>query len=487
MKNLITYLKALWSSMGNLQSKDVRHDCRLTVGSPSGFNSKLMLKLVSVLVLILTVGVGNTWGATATLTQAEIQAATAQASYPSSEVSVSSASGTWHGKMIINTSTGFVQIRKNNANNYCGSPTFPGGVTQVVITTCNSTSASRIFYLKANTNTAQPTSGDYGSGSTGSSVNGTATITVTGAPTSFYIYANGAAYISSITVTYTAAATAHTVRFYTASGTYTDLTEASAGAGVTPPTMSTPCDGWAFQGWSKSQSTSSTSTTVLSTETLTDGKYYPSSDVTLYPVYTKTGGGGTTWTKMTTSPVAGDIVILVCEGSTVEGKDKTQSKYITTQTYTGTPAGLLPFTVETGSPSGLSFKNGSDYLQYNGSNNELNQSTTKNNKSSWTVSVAANGTATITNVASTSRVIKYNSGSPRFACYTSGQQSIQLYKQTASSTTYYYSYPTCCTPLGSINGSFSFTSVGTTGATANWGWTGATTGISKNILKVYKE
>ena len=46
---------------------------------------------------------------------------------------------------------------------------------------------------------------------------------------------------------------------------------------------------------------------------------------------------------------------------------------------------------------------------------------------------------------------------------------------------------TCCTPLASINGSFSFTSVGTTGATANWGWTGATTGISKNILKVYKE
>lgn len=46
---------------------------------------------------------------------------------------------------------------------------------------------------------------------------------------------------------------------------------------------------------------------------------------------------------------------------------------------------------------------------------------------------------------------------------------------------------TCCTQLAQINGSFSFTSVGTTGATANWGWTGATTGISKNILKVYKE
>ncbi len=63
MKNLITYLTTLWGSMGNLQSSDVSHDCRLTVGSPSGFNSKRMLKLVSVLAILLTVGVGNVWGA----------------------------------------------------------------------------------------------------------------------------------------------------------------------------------------------------------------------------------------------------------------------------------------------------------------------------------------------------------------------------------------------------------------------------------------
>ncbi len=63
MKNLITYLKTLWSRVADSQRNDRRHDCRLTVGSPSGFNSKLMLKLVSVLVLILTVGSGNVWGA----------------------------------------------------------------------------------------------------------------------------------------------------------------------------------------------------------------------------------------------------------------------------------------------------------------------------------------------------------------------------------------------------------------------------------------
>ena len=133
------------------------------------------------------------------LTQAEIKSATAQGSY--ANCSVTSTSGTWAGKMIINKTTGYVQINKNKNNYYLGSPTFSGGVTKVVITTCNSTASGRMFYLCANTNTAQPNSGIYGSGSTSSS-NGTATITVTGSPTSFYIYSNGAAYISSVTVTY---------------------------------------------------------------------------------------------------------------------------------------------------------------------------------------------------------------------------------------------------------------------------------------------
>ena len=234
------------------------------------------------------------------------------------------------------------------------------------------------------------------------------------------------------------------------------LTEASVGAGVT--LLSRPgCTGYTFAGWTASWTENQEEWTTTAPIIIKAGAYSPSADISLYPVYTKSEGSGTTWTKMTAAPKANDVVLLVSEGSTVEGKDKTQSKYITTQSYTSVPAGLLPFTVENGYSSGtLSFKNGSDYLQYNGSNNELNLSTTKDNKSSWTVSVnETTGVATITNKASTSRVIKYNTGSPRFACYTSGQQVIQLYKQTSASTTSYISVPTCCTPLGSINGSVS--------------------------------
>ena len=61
MKNF-NLLSKMCSPLVGSQSSEVGFDYRLTVGSPSGFNSKWMLKLVSVLVLILTVGVGNAWG-----------------------------------------------------------------------------------------------------------------------------------------------------------------------------------------------------------------------------------------------------------------------------------------------------------------------------------------------------------------------------------------------------------------------------------------
>ena len=100
MKNLINYLKALWSWGANSQSSDVSHDCRLTRGvlcflgklarriysfgcsqdilgapqslhsSPSGMTAKLQvnsfMRFAVVLTLIFTIGVGNMWGDTDT-------------------------------------------------------------------------------------------------------------------------------------------------------------------------------------------------------------------------------------------------------------------------------------------------------------------------------------------------------------------------------------------------------------------------------------
>lgn len=97
MKNVITYLKTLWSWGANSQSSDVSHDCRLTRGvlcflgklarriysfgcsqdilgapqslhsSPSGMTAKLQvnsfMRFAVVLTLIFSIGSGNMWGA----------------------------------------------------------------------------------------------------------------------------------------------------------------------------------------------------------------------------------------------------------------------------------------------------------------------------------------------------------------------------------------------------------------------------------------
>ena len=72
MKRLVTYLTKLFSPLWGLQRSDVSKTLALTVGSPSGFSSDLLLKpfirLAAVFALLLTVGVGNAWGASYTIT-----------------------------------------------------------------------------------------------------------------------------------------------------------------------------------------------------------------------------------------------------------------------------------------------------------------------------------------------------------------------------------------------------------------------------------
>ncbi len=47
----------------------------------------------------------------------------------------------------------------------------------------------------------------------------------------------------------------------------------------------------------------------------------------------------------------------------------------------------------------------------------------------WTIAVDAEGIATIASVATPERMIKYNSSAPRFACYTSAQTAVALFKK----------------------------------------------------------
>lgn len=151
---------------------------------------------------------------------------------------------------------------------------------------------------------------------------------------------------------------------------------------------------------------------------------------------------GATYEKAT-SIAAGDVVLLVYETGKYElnGISTTNTKYGLGASYTTTPAGVYELTVEAGSSAGtFAFKNGSNYLTWT-SGNSLNKATSKSNNTSWTVSFSG-GNATIANAADDSRTIRWNnnSGQYRFACYTSGQQAVQLYKKSTGGSS------TCATP-----------------------------------------
>lgn len=70
---------------------------------------------------------------------------------------------------------------------------------------------------------------------------------------------------------------------------------------------------------------------------------------------------------------------------------------------------------------------GKVYLALNSSGNKLHTATAANSANSlWSISFSGTS-ATIKNNAFDNRIIQYNSSAPRFACYTGGQQAVQLY------------------------------------------------------------
>lgn len=77
--------------------------------------------------------------------------------------------------------------------------------------------------------------------------------------------------------------------------------------------------------------------------------------------------------------------------------------------------------------------NGSGFLGWTGQNNLIAAATASNDNYEWQIS-CSNGTVTIVNAHDAERKLQYNSNNPRFACYTSTQTSISLYKLEETST-----------------------------------------------------
>lgn len=214
MKHLNFLSNLLSLSLGS-PCTDVSLDRRLTVGSPSGRYCSGLMRLVSVLVLILTVGVGDAWGTNwsytfdATPTWSPNSGTTRSMTVNSAtwSVSTSNASGSptiWGAKNNSNGSGG-IQFG-NSGSNYYGTTTLSTNyfssysVSAVTVNLLiNGSKTTTITVTQGATTIGSPS---YGTGATWHDFTANTTAGTSGTLT-LTITTTQAIYIHSISVTYT--------------------------------------------------------------------------------------------------------------------------------------------------------------------------------------------------------------------------------------------------------------------------------------------
>ena len=473
-----------------------------TVGSPSVHRRGIMLKLLSVLVLILTIGVGNVWGVafapsnfsgqgtsgTGSAISATVDGVTFACDKGYGTTQIRCYSG---GKITISSSSTITAISFTFSGSYTGgletsytnlsTTSWTKTLTsQARITACTVTVAATYSVVW----TIDPSG--YG---TLSKTTGTTTTVTPGSAYTYgspaYTVTSGGATVSQSTNTFTATPTANcTIRInmvekpkytVTLKDDETGLTQTSYGASVTLPSR-TGCDGYTFAGWTKTWTSAQTEWTTTAPTIIPAGSYTPQADENLYPVYTKTEGGGTTYQfqKVTAlSQIKAGGTFIITNGSyylpngaaTNAGPAVASMVTVTNGVVTGTVTDAMKWTFSAADANNRvtikSVANSNNYLYSTSDNNGLRVSTTSD---SWTFeeytvsSVLGFAMKSTSNsrycaVYSTSNWRSYTTKNHNNYSQNSGR--LDLYKYTAvnNSTTSYISVPNCCSPLGSINGS----------------------------------
>ncbi len=140
--------------------------------------------------------------------------------------------------------------------------------------------------------------------------------------------------------------------------------------------------------------------------------------------------------------------IIVCESkNTAMAEQGTDIRnYVTLTTTNGAVTTEVnkngkPYEFTLGVPSAGKYTfydtTGKVYLAHTKNENKLHTATSATaTGAQWTITFSGDseGNAVITNTRNTGYTIQYNSNSPRFACYTSSQNPVQLYKRQPVST-----------------------------------------------------
>ena len=417
-----------------------------------------MKKLLTFLTL-LTLSIGVGWAATETNELTISKTGATGSTY--TDWTYSFENGVSYSGNSANKNDVAIQLRSNNNNSGIVSTTSIGTIKKVVVSWYSETSSGRTLDIYGKNSAYSSPSDLYGSTSTqgtklGSIVKGTSTeLTVDGS----YAYIglrsnNGAMYITSITITWevggTTVETVATPTFDPAEGTFTEAQNVTISCATSGATIYYTTDGSA-----PTTSSSTYSSAIPVSETTTIKAMGVKSDMNNSDVATATytinipqpsSEARFERINSTSQLEAGKRYILVYETtpagmgaisttSTKYGISETGSSNLTVTNGVATlPSGsaVKPLTLGGNATDGWTFDLDGALLNHTGTKNTL---TTGTSNTTWTIAFSGNN-ATITNKTNTTRVIKYNStsGQERFACYESGQQAIQLYKEVESTT-----------------------------------------------------
>lgn len=236
------------------------------------------------------------------------------------------------------------------------------------------------------------------------------------------------------------------------------------------------CAGYTFVGWASDEQSGATTTCP----TLVSASTPITADATFHAVWKKTDGSGDGLYHLVTDAanltVGSSIIIAASDYdyaiSTTQNSNNRGQSAITkddaTKTLSAVSAGVQILTLEAGTTTGTyAFYTGSGYLYAaSSSSNYLKTETTLSANSSWAITITSAGIATCTAQGTNTRnLLKYNSSSSIFSCYSSGQNAIAIY-QLSAGTAYYTTSPKCC-PVNLQNPVVS-TSVADGSVTLNW-------------------
>ena len=317
------------------------------------------------------------------------------------------------------------------------TPSGNTGVSYTITATVNDSSMGSVSVSGTNV-TATPNTGYMVAGY--ELVSGTAEVTREG--NTFIVRAS-----SDCTIKIIFAARTQAKVTYMDDGKTTSSTTVYTGDSITLPAYGgTAPKGYSFLGWVDKSVSHETNQPTYYTA---GSSYTVTGDVSLHALfsYTKeTESGGTgIWTLVTNVNMlaAGKQIVFAANGfgkiagGMMSGKSVLEAIDVTfsadKKTIPTLPAGAAVFTLG-GSTGAWTFKNEDGRLL--GASGNKTSLVFGSGTTTWKITISGSD-ATISSTNASYGTLQYNSGSPRFANYTSSQKAPQIYIMDGSSTTYY--------------------------------------------------